>query len=203
MLRGHRRIRITDVATEGPPLIVQVDHIDTPRDTGNNRTVKAYANEILGLIREIVTLNPIFREHVTYFVQTADLNDPWRLVCVCVCILLSHTHAHTHARMLAHTQTQTLRFVLAHLYGCLRVSQAHIYAHVRVHAYFSHSVSPVGTHTHTHTLVLANLTCSHTYTSFHCISTVGVICSLTHTHVLVHAYSYTTHIYSTRHSRMR
>lgn len=77
---GHRRIRITDVVTDGPPLQVQVDHIDTPRDQGSNPTVKAYANEILACIREIVKLNPMFREHVQYFVQTADLNDPWRLV---------------------------------------------------------------------------------------------------------------------------
>jgi ATP-dependent Lon protease len=80
MLMGHRRIRITDVANEGPPLMVQVEHIDTPKDPGNNPHVKAYANEILACIREIVKLNPMFREHVQYFVQTADLNDPWRLV---------------------------------------------------------------------------------------------------------------------------
>ena len=80
LLMGHRRIRITDVANQGPPLNLQVEHIDTPREAGNNPTVKAYANEILACIREIVKLNPMFREHVQYFVQTADLNDPWRLV---------------------------------------------------------------------------------------------------------------------------
>jgi hypothetical protein len=67
----------------------QVQHIDAVRDTGSNATVKAYTNEILSTIREIVKLNPMFREHVQYFVQTVDLQDSWKLVCAaCVCALL-------------------------------------------------------------------------------------------------------------------
>ncbi len=58
----------------------QVKHIDAPRDTGKDATTKAYTNEILSTIREIVKINAMFREHVQYFVQTADLQDSWKLV---------------------------------------------------------------------------------------------------------------------------
>ncbi len=58
----------------------KVRHIDSPRDTGKDASIKAYTNEILSTIREIVKINAMFREHVQYFVQTADLQDSWKLV---------------------------------------------------------------------------------------------------------------------------
>jgi hypothetical protein len=67
-----------------PPCFVQVRHIDAPpRESGKDPkepTIKAYTNEILSTIREIVKINAMFREHVQYFVTTTDLQDSWKLV---------------------------------------------------------------------------------------------------------------------------
>ena len=62
MLMGHRRVRITDMMSQGPPLHVKVAHIENPRDTnGSSSTIKAYTNEILATIRDIIKISPMVR----------------------------------------------------------------------------------------------------------------------------------------------
>jgi len=41
--------------------------------------VRALSNEIVAAIRELVQLNPLYREHMQYFTQRVDIADPFKL----------------------------------------------------------------------------------------------------------------------------
>jgi len=86
LLLAHRRCNIVNTVTTGPPLITDINHWE--RDTysrtdysdSQNDMVKALQNEIYTAIRELVKLNPVFREHVNFFSQRVmEANDPYKL----------------------------------------------------------------------------------------------------------------------------
>jgi ATP-dependent Lon protease len=41
--------------------------------------IKAYCNEIMSVLRDVVQLNPLFKEHMQYFAQRIDVTDPHKL----------------------------------------------------------------------------------------------------------------------------
>ena len=41
--------------------------------------VQALSSEIVAVIRELVQLNPLYREHMQYFTQRVDVKDPFKL----------------------------------------------------------------------------------------------------------------------------
>ena len=49
-------------------------HLENPRDDGKDPVIKAYTNEILSTIREMLSLNPMFKEHVQWFLQASTLH---------------------------------------------------------------------------------------------------------------------------------
>ena len=52
-------------------------------DGDKDDIVKALQNEIYTAIRELVKLNPVFREHVNFFSQRViEANDPFKLADV-------------------------------------------------------------------------------------------------------------------------
>ena len=84
LLMAHRRIDLLSVDNTGPPIDVTVAHWDrltykVGSDTTTDDTIRALSNEVLSLIRELAQLNPLFREHVTFFPTRVDANDPYRL----------------------------------------------------------------------------------------------------------------------------
>lgn len=48
-------------------------------DQQHDNMIKAYSNELLATLRDVLRLNPLFNEHVQYFSQRFDLKDPYRL----------------------------------------------------------------------------------------------------------------------------
>ena len=89
LLLAHRRINLQSVDSIGPPISTTVSHWDrmryAPDSAGatNGDTVKALTNEILATLREVAQVNPLFREHVTFFPTRVDANDPYRLADFC------------------------------------------------------------------------------------------------------------------------
>lgn len=81
MLMAHRRVSIRDQVTiKTPPLIVKVNHlVQRPLETVNSDQVKALSNEILATLRDIIRLNPLFQQHVSYFARRVDVTNPFAL----------------------------------------------------------------------------------------------------------------------------
>jgi len=80
LLLGHRRVDLLSVDNVGPPVEATVGHWDRlSADPFGSDVVRALSNEIVGMIREVAALNPLFREHVHYFPTRVDSNDPLRL----------------------------------------------------------------------------------------------------------------------------
>ena len=81
MLMSHRRIVIKEAVTlKTPPLVVRVSHISQqPLDSVNTDTVKAMSNEILSTLRDIIRVNPLFQQHVSYFARRIDVTNPYAL----------------------------------------------------------------------------------------------------------------------------
>ena len=73
MLVGHRRIRMTGVASAGPPLMLEVEHLTKGDDyEPDNKLVEAYRSEVLSALRDVASLNPLVREAAIFFNQHLD-----------------------------------------------------------------------------------------------------------------------------------
>ena len=45
----------------------------------NHPVIQALSNEIVAVIRDLVRMNPLFREHTQYFTSRVDMSDPYKL----------------------------------------------------------------------------------------------------------------------------
>ncbi|TDH71196.1 hypothetical protein CCR75_002707 [Bremia lactucae] len=79
LMVSQRRIAIDDVRDEGPPLRVNISNLDNPSFDPENKLIRAYSNEIVATLREIVKLNPLFKDHMQYFSQRVDIHNPYKL----------------------------------------------------------------------------------------------------------------------------
>ncbi|KDO30302.1 ATP-dependent protease La [Saprolegnia parasitica CBS 223.65] len=80
LLTGQRRITIDGIHDSGVnPLRVGISPLTNPSYDKKNKMIKAYSNEIVATLREIVKLNPLFKEHIQYFSQRIDINNPFLL----------------------------------------------------------------------------------------------------------------------------
>ena len=85
LLVAHRRCSITNFIDVGPPLITDITHwererysTETHHTEATEEIIKALQNEIYTAIRELVKLNPVFREHVNFFSQrVTEADDPY------------------------------------------------------------------------------------------------------------------------------
>jgi len=56
-----------------------VNHLDNqPYDTESN-LIKAYSNEVVTTIRDLVKINPLFKEHFNFYTQKIDVIDPFKV----------------------------------------------------------------------------------------------------------------------------
>jgi len=81
-LMGHRRVDIQELIKQGPPAEVSVDHWGRLDYDVDSKVIKAYRNEIVNILREVVRMNPLFRESVqqiSMFTQRIDMHDPFKL----------------------------------------------------------------------------------------------------------------------------
>jgi Lon-like ATP-dependent protease len=78
LLWGHRRITIEEVITRGPPLSVSITHLDNmcKTKTVKSDVVKAYTNQIVSVLRDLVKINPLLKEHMNHIVSRMDVSDP-------------------------------------------------------------------------------------------------------------------------------
>jgi len=77
VVKAHRRIQIEDVVNPGPPPLVKVHHIsEFPLNTYDTDTIRAYTNEVLATLRDVIKHNPLLREHMQLFSTRFDMSDP-------------------------------------------------------------------------------------------------------------------------------
>ncbi|KAL3662049.1 hypothetical protein V7S43_012856 [Phytophthora oleae] len=79
LMVSQRRIAIDDTRDEGPPLRVNISNLDNPPFDPKSKLIRAYSNEIVATLREIVKMNPLFKEHMQYFSQRIDIHNPYKL----------------------------------------------------------------------------------------------------------------------------
>ena len=84
VLSHHRRIRVTDSLHNDPdsnkPLEVKIETLKR-EDLKSDSTpeIKALSNEVFSTLREVISMNPMLRDQVQYFVERYDVTDPSKL----------------------------------------------------------------------------------------------------------------------------
>lgn len=79
LMVSQRRIAIDGVHDAGPPLRATINPLENVDFDPKNKLIRAYSNEIVATLREIVKLNPLFKEHMQYFSQRIDIHNPYKL----------------------------------------------------------------------------------------------------------------------------
>lgn len=79
LMVSQRRIVIDGVHDSGPPLRVNINPLENPEFDPKSQLIRAYSNEIVATLREIVKMNPLFKEHMQYFSQRIDIHNPYKL----------------------------------------------------------------------------------------------------------------------------
>ncbi|CAN0897256.1 Lon protease homolog, mitochondrial [Linum grandiflorum] len=74
VLIGHRRLRITEMASEDP-LTVKVDHIKDKPYNKDDDVIKATSFEVISTLRDVLKSSSLWRDHVqTYTQHIGDFN---------------------------------------------------------------------------------------------------------------------------------
>jgi ATP-dependent Lon protease len=79
MLMVHRRISLDEITQYGPPAIAKVTHLKSPTFTLKSPAIKAYSNEVMGAVRELLKVNPVAQEHIHEWASRMDFSDPFKL----------------------------------------------------------------------------------------------------------------------------
>lgn len=79
MLMVHRRISLEEITKFGPPTIAKVTHLKSPSFTIKSPAIKAYSNEVMGAVRELLKINPVAQEHIHEWASRMDFSDPFKL----------------------------------------------------------------------------------------------------------------------------
>uniref|UniRef100_A0A3N7F200 Lon N-terminal domain-containing protein n=1 Tax=Populus trichocarpa TaxID=3694 RepID=A0A3N7F200_POPTR len=76
ILIGHRRLRITEMASEDP-LTVKVDHLKDKPYNKDDDVIKATSFEVISTLRDVLKTSSLWRDHVqTYTQHVGDFNFP-------------------------------------------------------------------------------------------------------------------------------
>lgn len=70
---GIKRFRIRSWLTTKPPFLVQVDYPEQPAESSDE--IKAYALAIINMIRELLPLNPLYKEQLKAFLERFNVED--------------------------------------------------------------------------------------------------------------------------------
>lgn len=79
LMVAHRRIGIDELYEPGPPIRAKVTTLENQPFDSSDELTKAYSNEIVATLREVVKLNPLFKEHMQYFSERIDIHNPYKL----------------------------------------------------------------------------------------------------------------------------
>jgi len=72
------RFVIEEIMTEEPVIMAKVKYLPETEMSGNEE-LKAYSVSIITCIKELIKLNPLFKEELNLFLTRANLNEPGRL----------------------------------------------------------------------------------------------------------------------------
>jgi len=79
-IMSHRRVSIQKLEELGPPPYVGVDHWEPQEYDPESSTIKAYSNEIVATIRDLIKMNPLLSQNAHYLLsQQFEIQDPFRL----------------------------------------------------------------------------------------------------------------------------
>ncbi|MCC7414435.1 MAG: endopeptidase La [Gammaproteobacteria bacterium] len=70
---GLRRFRIARWLTDRPPYLVQVEYPDPPREDADE--IRAYALAIINMIKELLPLNPLYKEQLRLFLDRFNADE--------------------------------------------------------------------------------------------------------------------------------
>ena len=70
---GVKRFRITRWLTKEPPYLVRVEYPESPVEDADQQ--RAYALAIVNMIRELLPLNPLYKEQLKAFVERFNIDD--------------------------------------------------------------------------------------------------------------------------------
>jgi len=85
LLLVHRRCDFETLVDLGPPPRFGVEHWpkevfeEAAEDDERSDLIRALSNEVVATIRELVQVNPLYREHMNFFTQRVDIGDPYKL----------------------------------------------------------------------------------------------------------------------------
>ena len=79
LLQSHRRITLERVSSYGPPLIAEVAHWRRPTIDLEKPSIKAYSNEVVAAVRDLLKINPLAQQHMQQWVSRIELSDPFKL----------------------------------------------------------------------------------------------------------------------------
>jgi len=78
MVGVMERFKITGVVSEDPHIIVRADYV-IETEMADNDEIKAYALSIIAAIKELLQLNPLFKEELNLFLNRSNTREPGRL----------------------------------------------------------------------------------------------------------------------------
>jgi ATP-dependent Lon protease len=78
MLGALERFLIERIVSEEPVIIARVKYL-VETEMAANEELKAYSVSIIGAIKELIKLNPLFKDELNIFLTRANLNEPGRL----------------------------------------------------------------------------------------------------------------------------
>ncbi|GBG27417.1 Lon protease-like, mitochondrial [Hondaea fermentalgiana] len=80
VVKAHRKIQLEEILKEGPPPLVQVQHLtEFPLENFDRDVIRAYTNEVLSTLRDVMRTNPLMREHMHFFSTRFDMSDPYHV----------------------------------------------------------------------------------------------------------------------------
>nr|CCA20675.1 unnamed protein product putative [Albugo laibachii Nc14] len=79
LLVSQRRIVIESLLDSDVPLRVNIGRLEAQEYDAESKLVRAYSNEIVATLREIVKLNPLFKDHMQFFSRRIDIHNPFKL----------------------------------------------------------------------------------------------------------------------------
>ncbi len=73
--QGIKRFRIREWIRDTPPYVVKVDYFDPPAIEDESQ-LRAYAMSIINIIKELMTLNPLYNEELKQYLNYFTPNEP-------------------------------------------------------------------------------------------------------------------------------
>ena len=78
MIGVMERFKVVGVISEEPHIIVRAEYV-TETERADNDELKAYALSIIAAIKELLQLNPLFKEELNLFLNRSNTKEPGRL----------------------------------------------------------------------------------------------------------------------------